>query len=109
MLVFAVNSSAGETLYNGIQLPSQWPPDGKTFPSTERPPYLERPPKVITIDAGRQLFFDDFLIESTDMTRTHHRPVYHPSNPVLKPERDYEMEGYGPFAAPYSGGVWFDP
>ena len=100
---------AGETLYNGIELPDAWPPNLKTFPSNDAPPYLEQPPGVISIDVGRQLFFDEFLIEATEMTRTHHRPVYHPSNPVLKPERDYEMEGYGPVAAPFSGGVWFDP
>lgn len=104
------NVGAGETLYNGIELPDEWPPNQKTFPSNDpTPPYLKRPPSVIPIDVGRQLFFDDFLIESTDMTRTHHRPVYHPASPVLKPERDYEMEGYGPVAAPFSGGVWFDP
>lgn len=112
LLVWVICSplSAGETLYNGIELPDEWPPNQKTFPSNDPlPPYLKQPPKVITIDVGRQLLFDDFLIESTDMTRTHHRPVYHPSNPVLKPERDYEMEGFGPVAAPFSGGVWFDP
>ena len=101
---------AGETLYNGIVLPDQWPPNQTTFPSNDPvPPYLKSPPKVIPIDVGRQLFVDDFLIESTNMTRTHHRPVYHPGNPVFKPERDHEMEGFGPFAAPFSGGVWFDP
>ncbi len=101
---------AGETLYNGIVLPDEWPPNQTTFPSNDpTPPYLKQPPRVIPIDVGRQLFFDDFLIDSTDMTRTHHRPVYHPSNPVLKPQRDHEMEGYGPVAAPFSGGVWFDP
>ncbi|HJN09862.1 MAG TPA: hypothetical protein QF564_14345 [Pirellulaceae bacterium] len=101
---------AGETLYNGIVLPDEWPPNMKTFPSEDPiPPYLKQPPSVIPIDVGRQLFFDDFLIESTDMTRTHHRPMYHPANPIFKPDRDHEKEGYGPFAAPFGGGVWFDP
>lgn len=110
VLFVGVNTKAGEILYNGIELPNEWPPDLKTFPSRDPiPPYLKEPPHVISIDIGRQLFIDDFLIESTDMTRTHHRPVYHPSNPVLQPKLDHEMAGYGPFAAPFSGGVWFDP
>lgn len=109
-LATSANTSAGEVLHNGIELPAEWPPNRSTFPSNDPvPPYLKHPPKVIGIDVGRQLFVDDFLIESTDMTRTYHRPVWHPSNPLLKPERDHEMEGFGPFAAPYSGGVWFDP
>lgn len=111
--VAAIGSShlpAEEILPNGIVLPDQWPPDRKTFPSNDpTPPYLKQPPRVIRIDTGRQLFVDDFLIQSTDMDRTYHRPVYHPANPVLKPEQPHELEGYGPFAAPYSGGVWFDP
>lgn len=103
-------AQAGETLYNGIELPDRWPPDRKIFPSNDpTPPYLKAPPRVIPIDVGRQLFVDDFLIESTNMTRTHHRPVFHPANPILSPKRDYEREGYGPVAAPFSGGVWFDP
>ena len=110
LVSWTANSSAGELLYNGIELPDEWPPNRSTFPSNDpTPPYLKQPPNVIQIDVGRQLFVDDFLVESTDLTRTYHRPVWHSSNPVLKPERDYEMEGFGPVAAPYSGGVWFDP
>ena len=38
------------------------------------PPYLVDPPAVIPIDVGRQLFVDDFLIQSTSLTRRfHHR------------------------------------
>ena len=36
-------------------------------------PYLKQPPKTIPIDVGRQLFVDDFLIESTDMKRVFHQ------------------------------------
>ena len=33
---------ADETLYNGIVLPDEWPPNLKTFPSEEAvPPYLK--------------------------------------------------------------------
>ena len=97
----------GELLYNGIRLPSAWPP------RIERPgrepmpaPYLAAPPKVIPIDVGRQLFVDDFLIENTSLKRTFHRSVYHPASPVLQPDRPWE----DPKAAMvYSEGVWYDP
>ena len=59
----------GRTLYNGIVLPQEWPP--KIDPNDPNPipaPYLQAAniPKVIPIDLGRQLFVDDFLIESTN-------------------------------------------
>ncbi len=39
----------------------------------------------------RQLFFDDYLIDSvSELTRTLHRPVKHPDNPVLKREHPWE-------------------
>ncbi|MDP6044355.1 MAG: hypothetical protein QGG25_02010, partial [Phycisphaerae bacterium] len=52
---------AGETLYNGIVLPDQWPPSAK-HREPRKPmavPYLKHPPAVIPIDVGRQLFVDD--------------------------------------------------
>ena len=65
---------AGEVLHNGIVLPEQWPPRpgtwGRQTPVT--PPYLETPPETISIDVGRQLFVDDFLIAQTDLKRTYH-------------------------------------
>ncbi len=74
----------GELLYNGIRLPSVWPPKIKDVPAEPvTPAYLTSPPAVIPIDVGRQLFVDDFLIEKTTLTRTHHRPTYHAKNPVL--------------------------
>jgi hypothetical protein len=33
------------------------------------------------------LLVDDFLIAETTLKRTFHLPVYHPGNPVLKPDR----------------------
>src|SRR5262245_5678938 len=70
---------AGETLYNGIVLPDQWPPRLADFPtSVEKdpvtPPYLSSPPEVSVIDVGRQLFVDDFLISETTLKRTFHLP-----------------------------------
>lgn len=111
--------SAGEVLYNGITLGTPWPPRLK-FPNEHPilPPYLAGPPAVVPIDVGRQLFVDDFLIEQTTLARTHHRPVYHPANPVLRPEAAWEVRDEmaertkappNPTAMPFSDGVFFDP
>ncbi|MFQ6098587.1 MAG: hypothetical protein ACE5O2_12745, partial [Armatimonadota bacterium] len=100
-----------ETLYNGIQLPAQWPPgrDALTTDPLPLPPYLERPPAVIPIDVGRQLFVDDFLIEDTTLKRTFHAAKYYPNNPVLTPDKPWETEGRFPTAMVFSDGVWYDP
>ena len=113
--------STTRTLYNGIELPDPWPPRYERLslePAT--PPYLQAPPPVIPIDIGRQLFVDDFLIDQTTLRRTLHTAEYHPANPVLAPDRPWEDEGVfvpvssgipmkGPFAIPFSDGVWYDP
>jgi len=102
----------GETLYNGIQLPSEWPsrdavPKNRAVPSV---PYLEHPPGVIPIDVGRQLFVDDFLIESTTLKREFHYPQRYEGNPILKPETPIELNGGRlPLAAMISDGFCFDP
>ncbi|HVC93505.1 MAG TPA: hypothetical protein VND64_07425, partial [Pirellulales bacterium] len=101
---------AAETLYNGIELPTPWPPRVPVFPdSLTTPPYLVSPPTVIPIDVGRQLLIDDFLIEESTLSRRFHRPTYHPANPVLTPDKEWEQAQGAPMAMPYSGGVWFDP
>jgi len=110
--VSQIRPNAGELLYNGIRLPSEWPPritDPKS--RTVRPvPWLEQPPAVIPIDVGRQLFVDDFLIEQTDLKRTFHHPERHVGNPVLKPETPLELNGGKlPCATLFQDGVWFDP
>src|SRR5215471_12286371 len=96
-------------LYNGIRLPSPWPP---RLPGFSREPmalpYLDSPPDVIPIDVGRQLFVDDFLIEKTTLKRTFHLTRFHPDTPVLKPDKPWEKEG-GPTAMVFSDGVWYDP
>jgi hypothetical protein len=80
----AALAAEGEVLYNGIRLPSPWPPRLKDVPRTPAvPAYLTAPPKVIPIDVGRQLFVDHFLIAGTTLTRTHHRPEFYSKNPVL--------------------------
>jgi hypothetical protein len=73
-----------------------------------RVPYLEHRPDIVTVDVGRQLFVDDFLVERTSLTRTFHRPEPHPGNPLLKPKMPWEA-GDVPFAMPFSDGVWHDP
>src|SRR5262249_53104759 len=101
---------AGETLYNGIRLPAEWPPRMKELPATPVvPPYLKSPPAVIPIDLGRQFLVDDFLVEQTTLTRTFHRPVPHKEAPVLRPETEWEKQGRSPMAMVFSDGVWYDP
>jgi hypothetical protein len=110
---------AAERLYNGITLGSPWPPplqvpDEHPVP----PPYLVAPPAEIPIDVGRQLFVDDFLIESTNLQRTWHAATYHPSSPVLRPEKPWEQtDDYSqrtnttpnPTSMVFSDGVFYDP
>lgn len=108
-----------ETLYNGITLPSPWPPvRAQLADAPQRPPYLSAPPDVINIDTGRQLFVDDFLIDESSLHRTFHQAAYHSGNPVLAPEREWEMRDPhaavtgltpSPSAMPFSDGVFFDP
>lgn len=102
----------GELLYNGIQLPKRWPPRNIVVDSYDPMPlpYLHNPPKVISIDVGRQLFVDDFLIEKTDAVRKFYQPDKYAVNPLIKPERQWEMnKGFCAMAAPFSDGVFFDP
>jgi len=108
--VLLLSAVAGETLYNGIILPEQWPP--KIEKLTREPmqvPYLENPPEVIPIDVGRQLFVDNFIIEKTTLQRHYHRPAYHALNPILKPDKPWECEDAARAAAPFSDGVFYDP
>jgi hypothetical protein len=67
-------------------------------------------PSAISIDGGRQLFFDDRLIAETGLERTWHLPVIHEASPVLKPESPLEMNnGQRPVACPFSDGLFYDP
>jgi hypothetical protein len=101
----------GETLYNGIELPANWPPQRQGEPPRDpvTPPYLEAPPAVIPIDVGRQLFVDDFLVADTTLRRTFHTPEPHPDNPLVRPDKPWEQKGRGGMAMVFSDGVWFDP
>src|SRR5262250_306915 len=76
-----------EELYNGIRLPKPWPPQDLSLSLEPMPvPYLQSPPAVIPIDVGRQLFVDDFLVESSTMKRTFHAADLQ-EPPVLRPDK----------------------
>ncbi len=101
----------GEVLYNGIVLPEVWPPRDRD-PASRVPmpvPYLEHQPDVIPIDVGRQLFVDNFLVETTTLQRTFHAAEKYSGNPILVPESEHELHrGFRPAAVPHSGGAWYD-
>lgn len=104
---------AGEVLYNGIELPDDWPPtrtlEELRLGKPMEVPYLKSPPAVIPIDVGRQLFVDDFLIESTTLRRVFHKPVPHDANPILRPNKRWEV-AFDPHSAMcFSDGVFFHP
>ncbi len=101
-----------EILYNGIELPDPWPPRG-TDPNCFQPmrvPYLEKPPAVIPVDGGRQLFVDNFLVAECSLAPAHHQPVKYPANPVFFPQIAWERNGtLPPCTVPKCGGIWYDP
>lgn len=120
-LLMRANKATGPKpakLYNGIELPDQWPPRFRD-PNSPEPmpvPYLTRPPKVIPIDVGRQLFVDDFLIENTTLKRVFYQARKFEGNPVFKAETERELgkstQGEpGEEATVFTGqgGVFYDP
>src|SRR6266511_5179677 len=108
-----------EVLYNGIRLPTPWPPYRQQLDrQLAFPPYLQHPPAVIPIDVGRQLFVDDFLIEECELDRSYHSASYIARNPILQPATEWDRrhepsdrthQPPRPTAMPFSEGVWFDP
>ncbi|MDR2675610.1 MAG: hypothetical protein LBC18_12330 [Opitutaceae bacterium] len=105
--------ATGEVLYNNIVLPDRWPPR-RDIRSDEpqRVPYLEKRPGVVTIDIGRQLFVDDFLVGKSTLQREFHHPEKWKGNPVLKPETALEKKsrfGDRAVAAPLGGSIWWNP
>jgi hypothetical protein len=110
MLVNKATGPKPEKLSNGIELPDVWPPRFGDPVSVEPMgvPYLSKPPRVIPIDVGRQLFVDNFLIESTDMERVFHQAEKFAGNPVFKAETAVEKERKRVVYLG-QGGVFFDP
>ena len=100
----------GERLYNGIVLPREWPPENIDLNSSEPMPvpYLAHPPAVVDIDVGRQLFVDDFLVESSDFLRMYKLPRRHPANPIFRPEAPLEFPK-GTLGGVSRPGVWYVP
>lgn len=101
-----------EVLYNGSVLSDEWPPrkGEKDLIEPQDIPYLKNTPEMIKIDIGRQLFVDDFLIESTTLERAFGKPEVHPKSPVLTPLTQEEMDnGNCPMAALFNDGCWYDP
>jgi hypothetical protein len=99
-------------LPNGIVIPERWPPRYEFRREPTTPPYLASPPAVVPVDIGRQLFVDDFLVESTTLVRTFHTPEIH-AEPILVPERPWERLEPGasrtnPTAAVFSDAVLWD-
>ena len=79
--------------YNGICLPVAFPPRQNYSRDVQHPPYLRRPPPLINITVGRQLFVDDFLVENMSSTirQTFHTAEYYEGNPVLVPDQPWEV------------------
>ena len=115
---FTSFSSFCQTKYNkglnGITLSEDWPPKRSSVSDLENGmgtiPYLDKKDEVLSIKIGRQLFVDNYLIDSTNLSVISHYPEYLTSNPVLKPDKDWEnIRTYGSaFSAPFSDGVWYD-
>ncbi len=111
-----ISYTAGDgLLYNGIDLPDNWPPEDIDPMSDEvvTPLYLLSAdeggyrPEVIDITVGRQLFVDDFLIESTDLETVYHSAEKYEGNPILSPKTKDEFGGYWGVGTS-AGGVWYD-
>jgi hypothetical protein len=75
-------------------------------------PVVPQEDKTTSIDIGRQLFVDDYLIKIKDTTlkRTFHQAKVYADAPVLKAESKLERDGgTAEGAVLFDGGVWFDP
>ena len=96
--------------YNGMVLPANWKTH-KNFNYGNAPsiPYLKSKadggyhPDVINIDVGRQLFVDNFLIDSTTLTQTYHNAEIQ-EEPVFIGDAAHEFTT----AVMISGGMWYD-
>lgn len=103
----------GKVLYNGIVLPEVWPPKNMSQASDavmDVPWLTTMHPGTVTIDVGRQLFIDDFLISETTLKREYHKPVKYSGNPIMTSETDLERpSSHFKGAVPKDGGIWWEP
>jgi hypothetical protein len=78
--------------------------------NTETPYYISQPPATISIDVGRQLFVDDFLILNTSRVHRQYMAAAYLNdvNPVMAPTKQWEKRNMT-YARAYSGGVWWIP
>ena len=98
-------------LYNSLIKPEVWPPRLEFDGSRMLMPinYIQPSTGVISIDVGRQLLVDDFLIEKSTLERAFHSPRKSDRNPILRPTSMIELDnGECPVAAPFNDGVWWD-
>jgi hypothetical protein len=111
-LLMLANKATGpkpEKLYNGIELPDQWPPRFREpSDAVMEVPYLKQKPRVIPIDVGRQLFVDDFLIEKSTLKRTFHQARKFAGNPVFQAETELEKK-LNNVVYLGQGGVFYEP
>lgn len=58
---------------------------------------------------GRILMIDSIVDSSVNVSYRYHKPKNYDHNPVLKADKYWELNANGdPYAAPFSGGVWYD-
>lgn len=110
-VLWLIVPTKGQVLYNNIVLPSEWPPhyEEPTVRGEMPVPYLKNKPDAITINKGRQLFVDSFLIAQTTLIPVYHTPSFYVKNPVLEPDKEWEQTVEGAvYAAPFSDGIWYD-
>ena len=105
---------SGDALYNGIVIPKDhtFSVDPNEGDAVTVPYLLSKSeggyaPDLINIDVGRQLFIDDFLIESTTLSRKFYTAYQNPTNPIFYPETAWELTS-SPSTACTSGGIWYD-
>ena len=120
------NSSPATAEPTGIRLRAPWPPPSHiSYEELIRdPPRSYRPSphdssndsiralyaeKVLSIDVGRQLFVDDYLIESTTLSRRWYTARVE-SLHTLQPDRSWEQGSAGRRTArPFGGASLLDP
>lgn len=86
-----------------------WPPIIKETSLDQPLPYPQNDSQgILSLVKGRQLFFDDYLIEDTNLNREVHKPKVLP-DPILKPTTVLELnEGFTPCATPFNDGIFYD-